>query len=109
MQPLLQQKSSHPGALLGKAKMEVVDAVELAAAPLAVDARDFLVEAAPERARQAVIARYAQGQMRVPNVVKVRGCRHSPRLTDFPLTAGGPRWPSRDENKMGTYGVGVNP
>ncbi len=46
MQPLVQQKSGHPRALLGKPEMEVVDAVEMATAPLPVDARHFLVDPA---------------------------------------------------------------
>jgi hypothetical protein len=37
-----------------------------------------------------VIARYAEWQMRVPNVVKVRGCRHSLASLVFSRTAGGP-------------------
>src|SRR5229473_5684348 len=46
MQPLLHQKSGHPGALFGKAKMEVFDAVEMATARLLIDARHFLIDSA---------------------------------------------------------------
>jgi hypothetical protein len=38
MQPVLHQISGHPGTLFGKAKMEIFDAVEMATAPLPVDA-----------------------------------------------------------------------
>src|SRR5260370_15203649 len=49
MQPLLHQKSGHPGALFGKAKMEVVDAVEMATAPLLIDARHFIIDSTSVR------------------------------------------------------------
>jgi hypothetical protein len=49
MQPVLHQISGHAGALFGKAKMEIFDAVEMAAAPLPVDARHFLVDPASVR------------------------------------------------------------
>src|SRR5260370_352009 len=49
MQPLLQQKCGHPGALFGKAKMEVVDAVEMATAPLLIDARHFIIDSTSVR------------------------------------------------------------
>jgi hypothetical protein len=49
MQPLLHQKGDHPGALFGKAEMEVFDAVEMATAPLLIDARHFLIDSASVR------------------------------------------------------------
>jgi hypothetical protein len=67
----------------GAAKGQRIDAAQISLARPDALARD-------ERAMQAVIARYAQGQMRIPNVVKVRGCRHSLASLVFSLTAGGP-------------------
>ena len=49
MQPVRHQESSHAGALFGKAEMEVFDAVEGAAAPFPVDARQLLVDPAAVR------------------------------------------------------------
>ena len=47
MQPLAQQEGGQGRALFGKAEMEVLDAVEISAAPLAVDLPDALEDPAP--------------------------------------------------------------
>ena len=49
MQPLAQQEGGHGRALFGKAEMEVLDAVEMPAAPLAVDLPGALEDPAPLR------------------------------------------------------------